>query len=197
LKQVQEWVFKWRGALLIPPGLCFYLLGRPTPTSFTWGVLLALTGEAVRIWGVGYSGVTTRKDVVVAPRLTTAGPYAYVRNPLYVGNCITAFGFLVAASGGLGVGVKSVLFLLLVGFYGTVYGLIVPHEEAYLRQQFGQPFQRYCQLVPRWIPSLVGYPEPEGEFDAAVILKAETHTLGLLLLAGCLLFLKMNGWDHG
>ena len=51
------------------------------------------------MWAVGYSGVTTRGDTVTAPALVTAGPYAYVRNPLYVGNFLTAAGFAIAFTG--------------------------------------------------------------------------------------------------
>ncbi len=196
LRQVREWVFKWRGALLIPAGLSIYVAGAPTSRSFFWGVVFALLGEALRVWGVGYSGVTTRRDHVVAPRLTTAGPYAFVRNPLYVGNCVTAFGFYVAACGGLDWGARIALLLLLLGFYGGVYGLIVPLEEAYLLDTFGESFRRYCQVVPRWLPNGTAYPEPEGEFDASVILKAETHTLGLLLVVAVLFYLKLHGWDR-
>lgn len=193
-KSMREWVFKWRGALLIPAGLSVYLFGKPTRESFALGVLIALLGEAVRMWGVGYSGVTTRHDEVIAPRLTTAGPYAYVRNPLYLGNCITAVGFYVAACGAASMPVRVALAVLMVVLYGGVYGAIIPLEEAYLGQTFGAEYAEYCKRVPRLIPNLTPYADPQGRFDWQVIPRAEVHTIGLLLVVGVLFFLKLLGW---
>jgi len=98
---MREWVFRWRGYVLIPSAALVLALCRPTKESFLLGLLVAALGEALRIWGVGYSGTTTRESRVIAPQLVTAGPYAYVRNPLYVGNFITAFGFVIVGCGGL------------------------------------------------------------------------------------------------
>ena len=195
LRPVREWVFKWRGTLLIPAGLSVYLLGHPTLTSFLLGSVVALLGEFLRIWGVGYTGVTTREDHGVAPRLTSAGPYAYVRNPLYTGNCITAFGFYLAACGGASWTVRIGLLVALAILYGTVYGLIIPLEEQYLARTFGDTFRTYCQNVPRLFPSFRPYPNPEGIFDWQVIPRAEVHTLGLLVAVAVLFYLKLHGWS--
>ena len=94
-------VFKNRGALLALPAVALVLGGKPTPRSIAAGLPLAFAGEALRCWAVGYSGVTTRSGRVTAPRLTTAGPYSFVRNPLYLGNFVTALGFTIAFAGGL------------------------------------------------------------------------------------------------
>src|SRR5271155_962869 len=98
-KELQAMVFKNRGALLAIPAALLAALGKPSAFSVALGVPLALAGELIRCWAVGYSGVTTRGDAVEAPKLVSAGPYAYVRNPLYVGNFLTAAGFAVAFTG--------------------------------------------------------------------------------------------------
>ena len=106
---LQALVFKNRGLLLAVPAALLAAFGRPSATSVTLGLPVAIAGELIRCWAVGYSGVTTRGDRVEAPHLVTAGPYAYVRNPLYVGNFITALGFAVAYTGKNRFGAKLAL----------------------------------------------------------------------------------------
>src|SRR5580698_79631 len=96
---VQAFVFKNRGALLAVPAVALASFGTPSALSVTLGLPLAIAGELVRCWAVGYSGATTRGDEVSAPQLVTAGPYSYVRNPLYAGNFLTAAGFAIAFTG--------------------------------------------------------------------------------------------------
>src|SRR5579872_4909406 len=86
LMGVRAFVFKNRGALLVIPALILAVFGKPNTDSILAGLPTAFAGEAIRCWAVGYSGTTTRADQVTAPQLVTAGPYAYVRNPLYIGN---------------------------------------------------------------------------------------------------------------
>ena len=145
-------VFKNRGLLLAPAAIALVVFGRPTLASAIVGVLIAAVGEALRIWAVGYSGVTTRANVVVAPALVTAGPYSRVRNPLYVGNAITALGFWVAFSGALSVIESSLLLVLVVACLVMVYGIIIPVEETFLSEQFGAAYTRYREQVPALIP---------------------------------------------
>ena len=98
---IDEFVFANRGALLALPALALAALGRPSAFSIAIGLPLAFLGEGIRCWAVGYSGVTTRGDAVTAPKLITAGPYAHVRNPLYIGNAVTGLGFALAFTGKL------------------------------------------------------------------------------------------------
>ena len=101
----------------MPVALALIIFGQPTELSASIGVAIALCGELLRIWAVGYSGDTTRADVVTAPELVTAGPYALVRNPLYLGNAIIAIGFTIAFSGGIPFGQSFwlLIFVLAVG----------------------------------------------------------------------------------
>ncbi len=169
-------VFKNRGTLLALPAIGLVVFGRPTAASFAFGMPLALAGEALRCWAVGYSGVTTRSNRVVAPQLVTAGPYAYVRNPLYVGNFITAVGFTLVFVGGVSPARRTVLALTGLGTMLAVYAAIVPLEEAYLRETFGASFDAYVAGVRRIVPRLAPIAEPQGVYDASVIARAETRT---------------------
>ena len=182
----RDFAFKNRGTLLALPAVGLALFGRPSANSVALGVPLALAGEALRCWAVGYSGVTTRSDRVTAPALVTAGPYAYTRNPLYVGNFLTALGFTLAFTGGVCARKRIALAALGLGSMLAVYAAIVPLEEAYLRRTFGEAFDDYAARVPRVVPLLAPSEPQQGTYDPNVIAKAETRTFvtfGAMLLA--------------
>ncbi|GAC1308494.1 MAG: hypothetical protein NVS2B3_16560 [Vulcanimicrobiaceae bacterium] len=162
--------------MLALPAVSLVAFGKPSGSSIAVGVPIAVLGEALRCWAVGYSGVTTRADHVTAPALTTAGPYAYVRNPLYVGNVVTALGFSIAFTGGTGTGTRLALGALGLGSMLAVYAAIVPLEEAYLRATFGDAFDEYVARVPRLVPRLSAARPQAGTYDPTVIARAETRT---------------------
>ena len=185
-EELQSAVFAQRGTLLALPAAVLALAGKPSALSIALGLPLAFAGEGVRVWAVGYSGVTTRGDAVTAPALTTAGPYAHVRNPLYVGNFITAAGFAIAFTGRNSPLARAVLVGGSLAAMLAVYAVIVPHEEAYLRETFGAPFDDYVARVPRVIPTLEPSEPRQGSYDPDVIGKAESRTwlsFGLMLAA--------------
>src|ERR1700694_4645936 len=93
-------VFKNRGMLLVPVAIVLVVFGRPSKESAVIGIGVAVLGELIRIWAVGYSGVTTRANVVTGTDLVMGGPYSRLRHPLYAGNAIIALGFWIAFTGG-------------------------------------------------------------------------------------------------
>jgi protein-S-isoprenylcysteine O-methyltransferase Ste14 len=183
---MRAFVFKNRGLLLGLPALALVARGKPSPGSIALGLPIAIAGELIRCWAVGYSGETTRNDVVTAPKLVTAGPYAHARNPLYIGNFVTAAGFAIAFTGRNCPFMKTLLVGGSLAAMGAVYAAIVPHEEAFLRSQFGDEFERYCNRVPRVIPQLEPIDDPQGQWSAGVVRTAESKTFvtfGAMLLA--------------
>ncbi|MBV8172297.1 MAG: isoprenylcysteine carboxylmethyltransferase family protein [Candidatus Eremiobacteraeota bacterium] len=200
--QGQDWravVFKNRGLILLPVALALVIFGQPTEFSAAIGVAIALCGELIRIWAVGYSGATTRADVVTAPKLVTAGPYAMMRNPLYVGNAIIAIGFTVAFSGGVPLMQSFWLLAFVLVIVIGVYTTIVPLEEEYLARAFGMRFTQYTTLVPRFIPwkGPIDKSKQEGKWNRSVINSAESTTIGLFVLMVIVLVLKLTvlrGW---
>jgi protein-S-isoprenylcysteine O-methyltransferase Ste14 len=120
----------------------FFLLAAPTRASLALGGLLTLTGLALRGWSAG----TIQKGEV----LTVSGPYAHLRNPLYVGSFLIGAG--LAAAGG------SLLWLLLfLLFFVALYGPTVASEAARLTEQFGHRYVEYAAEVPAFIPRLKPY----------------------------------------
>ncbi|MGC1381478.1 MAG: isoprenylcysteine carboxylmethyltransferase family protein [Candidatus Baltobacteraceae bacterium] len=189
-EKLQAFVFKNRGLLLALPAALLATRGKPSASSVALGLPIAIAGELVRCWAVGYSGVTTRHDVVTAPKLATTGPYGYVRNPLYLGNFITAAGFAIAFTGRNSPGTRGALITGCLAAMAGIYATIVPHEEAYLRAQFGEAFERYCERVPPIVPRLEPLRDGEGEWAFEAVKSAEGHTL--LLFAAMLAALALR-----
>jgi protein-S-isoprenylcysteine O-methyltransferase Ste14 len=190
-------VFKNRGALLVPVAIVLLVLGRPSAQSAAIGVAIAAAGEILRIWAVGYSGATTRADIVTAPALVTAGPYGMVRNPLYVANAIIALGFWFAFSGGVTTIEAALMFAVVLVLVVGVYAVIIPLEEAYLAGHFGEPYRRYLEAVPRVLPTgtKLSSAERVGTWRAEVIGHAEIITLAFFALMVGALYLKLGPWS--
>jgi protein-S-isoprenylcysteine O-methyltransferase Ste14 len=72
------------------------------------------------------------------------GPYRYVRNPLYEGDLCLILGAALLT--------RSWALMLLAALYVAQLALQLPLEERELRERFGIPYRRYCELVPRFIP---------------------------------------------
>ena len=99
------------------------------------GILICFAGATLRFWASGY----LRKD----NRPAVGGPYAYVRNPLYLGTWLMAIGTAVAIENWWLAGTITVLF-------ATLYHYIILDEETKLQRIFGAPYETYCRLVPRF-----------------------------------------------
>ncbi len=83
----------------------------------------------------------------VPQRLVVEGPYRYVANSLYVTDfCLISSAALLARHGGM---------VLLAALYAAQLALRLPLEERELRERFGAPYRRYCELVPRFVPRLL------------------------------------------
>lgn len=150
-------IFKYRSYTPIPFLIVMVLFARPTVESILLGAFLVLLGEGTRFWGVSIAGSETRTTGGVGGTyLITNGPFAHVRNPLYVGNML-----LYA-----GVGVMSMalypwlLIVALIWFY-IQYFMIVTKEEEYLAERFGEDYRHYRLHVPRFLPRLVPYRAPK------------------------------------
>jgi len=116
----------------------FLIFARPTWTTLAWGLVLILPG----LWLRGYAAGYVKKNA----ELTRTGPYAYTRNPLYLGSMSIAAGFAVAAG-------RWWLVVLLVAMFLAIYLPTILSEETFLRGAFPQ-FEGYAQRVPRLLPRL-------------------------------------------
>src|SRR5271168_4561710 len=109
-------------------------------------LLLVLPGVWLRAYAAGY----VRKNA----ELTRTGPYAYTRNPLYLGSMLIAFGFAVAADSWIILAALAALFI-------AIYLPTIVSEETYLRDYFAD-FDSYAKEVPRLLPRLTSAREQQG-----------------------------------
>jgi len=128
------------------------LFAHPTGVSLAVGFLIAALGESIRFWGVSYAGSETRTTGRVGgTKLVTSGPYAHVRNPLYLGNIL-----LYAGVGVMSNALEPYLQIGAVIYFWFQYSAIVTLEEEYLAGTFSE-WNDYQRSVPRFIPRLSSY----------------------------------------
>lgn len=118
--------------------ILYFWLAKPTWTFIAIGAAIAFIGVAIRAAAAGH--VKKNRE------LTTTGPYAHTRNPLYLGSLIIAIGFGIASRNWWVALVIVVLFL-------AIYFPVIRSEEEFLRSEFSG-FDEYCTKVPRLIPRL-------------------------------------------
>lgn len=177
-------VFKYRSYTPIPLLLAILLFAAPRPASLVAGFAVTLFGQMVRLWAVRHAGGATRTTGTVGAgaELITHGPFAYVRNPLYVGNFLIALGFCL-----MGWAWMPWLLVIYLVLFGAQYQMIVSLEEEHLQQRFGQVYAEYLAQVPRFIPRLTPFrPQSTPGMPLARALRIEKDTLlstGLISLA--------------
>lgn len=178
LLQIGRFLFRNRGLLGIPIFIFAAFLGAPNWTSLIYGLLLLILGETIRILSVAYAGPATRSSKINAKILVTSGPYAHVRNPIYIGNFFIGFGGIVMLSGWLWWYIA--VFVILFWSY---YGLIVIAEEDFLRKEFGSSYIEYTKRVRRFIPQLIPYREGiQVHPDYGMAFRSEKSTFMVLVL---------------
>ena len=139
------------------------LFANPTVTTMATGAVIALFGEAMRFWGVAYAGSLTRvTGSVGAPEVVVAGPYAYMRNPLYVGNIMMYSGVGVMANA-----FSPWLVLAAFTYIAVQYSMIVSLEEEFLEEEFGGVYLQFKKEVPRFFPRFPPNRHPAQEHQKA------------------------------
>jgi protein-S-isoprenylcysteine O-methyltransferase Ste14 len=160
----------------VPLGFAFtvlYLwLARPTAVSLMIGSVLTVAGLSIRALASGH--------VQKNKQLTTSGPYAYTRNPLYLGSLILAVGFGISARNWW-IGAGLLLFFL------AIYLPVIHGEEAFLGQHFPE-FAEYARHVPRLLPRLSSFSDAHGTFSWDLYWKHREYnaTLGAIAVTAAL-----------
>lgn len=177
----------WRAIarrIRVPLGFVFALfflwLANPTAQSILVGAGLILAGLFIRALASGH----LRKN----EQLATSGPYAYTRNPLYLGSLVLAAGFAVAARSWWIAGGIVLMFL-------AIYLPVIRSEEAFLRERFPQ-FDEYAREVPMLLPYPRAFGKPGGAFSWDLYWKHREYnaTLGSAAIMAALLAKLTMKW---
>jgi len=157
------------------------LFARPRPLTLLIGAGISLVGLLIRAWASGH----IRKNSALA----VSGPYAYTRNPLYLGSFILGLGFTIGAGRWLLAVLFGVLFL-------GIYFPVMRVESATMGQYFGPEFRDYSQAVPLFLPRLTAYnKDNETKFDGGLYLRYREYQAALgVFVAWGVLILKMYWW---
>ncbi len=168
----------------VPMGFAFavvyVLLARPTVASLVWSLFLVAPGVWLRAYASGY----VKKN----SELTTTGPYAHTRNPLYLGSMMIAFGFAGASR-------SLVILVALAVLFTLIYLPVIRSEEAYLRNHFAG-FDAYASSVPRLLPRLLpaSSSNDKGSFSPALYMRHREYNvlMGAAVIYAVLVFLVFH-----
>jgi protein-S-isoprenylcysteine O-methyltransferase Ste14 len=153
------------------PFLLVALLVPAHPTMRHWIVAAVIIGigEWIRLAGVAAAGTVTRRRSREVQRLVNYGIFAWMRNPLYVGNFLIWMGFVVAS---------GVLWFLpiAIAIFAIEYYYIVRYEEGVLESIFGAEYLEYKQRTPRWFPKPPTVKPAPGQHDWGEAWRSEIST---------------------
>jgi len=151
--------------------IVFLVFCRPSAVSLSIGLPIAILGLLIRAWACGH----LRKQ----KELDTSGPYAFTRNPLYLGSFLITIGFGVAS------GVWW-LALIAVVFFLSIYLPVINVETSELEKVIGEPYIEYGRHVPRFLPRLMPWKKSDKAFDFQLYLKNGEYMAAIGVLAAAL-----------
>ncbi|MCW5960642.1 MAG: isoprenylcysteine carboxylmethyltransferase family protein [Pyrinomonadaceae bacterium] len=160
--------------------IVFLMFAKPTLNLLIIGAVIAVIGLLIRAWASGH----IRKNQVLA----VSGPYAYTRNPLYVGSFLLGVGFTIAS----GVWWLGLVFAVL--FLG-IYLPVMRVEAEELTAIFGDEYHKYAEAVPLFFPLPNNYERSPEKFDIQLYLRYREYraALGLAFALGVLAFKVFTG----
>jgi protein-S-isoprenylcysteine O-methyltransferase Ste14 len=170
---VVAFLFRRRTLIVLLAMVWLTFFARPTPQWYAIGLAIALIGEAWRIWSAG----TIHKTET----LTTGGPYAHVRHPLYVGSFAHAVAYCFMSG-------RWESFLIVPPLFALLYGAAVATEEAMLRKLFPDQYDEYTRKVPRFIPRLRAAEPGNGRFDWSQVKANKEYVNIIWMIVLCSLF---------
>jgi len=187
-KRAAELSFKLRGLIgsLFTITVLFFP-GRYSLVRMFCGLIILIAGQIVRLWAAGYIP-SYRTEKIGAPMLITSGPYALIRNPLYVGNFLIGIGWTFMA-GWLW---ATVFIFVYVALYCYV---LIPAEEDFLEKKFGFDYINYKKKVPAIFPRNISSLQKNNSKKSTFTLKKayskEVYSIRINFLVTMLFLIRM------
>lgn len=177
MERIGRSLFRWRSftpipLLIVAIPLLWRSRGGGGPAWTVIGIALCAAGQAIRAWVLGQvpDGTSGQNERLIATQLNTSGPYAWTRNPLYLGNLLLTLGVCAVAH-------DPILLALVVVLFAAQYRAIVAAEEGFLRGRFGPAFDEYCSRVPRFWPRRATPSGPAAPWSFRRALRKEHNPL--------------------
>jgi protein-S-isoprenylcysteine O-methyltransferase Ste14 len=177
------WFFRNRGWLPLPWLGLLIFVGPPSTERLAFGLVVSCGGELLRLFAVAHIGPASRTRGSSLGELCRSGPYAWVRNPLYIGNLLIWLGVFCSSP-------SLPRALLGWAWFCIQYHLIVLWEESQWIKSEGSTYFGYLSSVPRWFPSYAST-EILSERKSTEILRSESKTLAAFVGIYLILFLQL------
>ncbi len=157
------------------------IFAKPQLPGIVIGMTLIFLGEGIRLWAAGH----LQKNEV----LTVTGPYAYVKNPLYIGSIFITSGFCLMADN---------IYFMALALYMFCFHYI-PYKKRMegdrLKKRFGSQYEDYDEKVPEYIPRTTRYSDQKGSWQVKHLIENSEEGILLIVLAGILLVLSRPYWN--
>lgn len=175
-----SWQRKTRRIPLFIGALLLVIFAKPQYPGILIGMVLIFLGEGIRIWAAGH----LQKNEV----LTVTGPYAYVKNPLYIGSILITAGFCILADS---------VYLLAAAFFMFCFHYI-PYKKKVegdrMKRIFGSQFEDYDGKVPDYLPRWTPYSNEKVSWQFRCFIENSEEGILLIILAGIVLILSRPYW---
>jgi protein-S-isoprenylcysteine O-methyltransferase Ste14 len=175
------WI-RWRVRVGYPVGIAAFWFAHPQVKWLVCGVSIAIVGLIIR----GYAAGHLRKH----QQLATSGPYAFTRNPLYLGSVLLAAGFSVASHSWISA-------LLLAAYLTIFYPVVIRREQSELRAHYGDAFATYASRVPAFWPRLTPAMPFSEKFSWPQYLKNREYEASIGLAVAMAILLALMLWRGG
>ena len=173
---------KIRRVPLFLGAILLVLFAKPNPAGLVVGLILIIMGESVRIWATGH----LQKN----ENLTVTGPYAYVKNPLYIGSILITAGFCILADNIYLLAATTFMFC----FHYIPYKKRVEGDR--LRKIFGSRFEDYDREVPDYLPRRTPYTKEKVSWQFKFFIENSEEGILLLVILGIFLILSRPYWGN-